>query len=210
MASRKQKRVVVDITKEAYGPATVEDLNRGIKERKEGLQKMYKAFQKAKLDLRAAIDAYDRDAEPAEKKAALATIHQKTEEIKTIYNNYSEENPFNTEQKVVHQVGFEDIQGYLYRELSFEHHRTGKIPPHKFGDSLVGTVGTLTYPIAYPSEWFFKPKVSAPAAVATAELGAEVGPGGSKKGGGMENGPKKQLSGRQIGAIIAARRAGRF
>ena len=158
---------------------------------------MYEVFQKTKQELREAVASYNPDAERTEKDAALNAISLKTNEMKQHY----------AASQGVHQVNYDEINGLLYRDLNFDNHRTGKVPPTQFGYP----VGTLTYPIAYPIDWFYKeavPSDGAAAAAAAAELGAEVGLEGQngQKGGG----PKKQLSSRQLGAIIAARKAGRF
>ena len=200
----KSRDLAIDITKVAFRPSTNEQLTESINARKEGLKTMYEAFQTTKQELREAVASYNPDAEPAEKQAALNAIYQKTNEMKQHYKTFcGETDPLNTVSKVVHTVNYDGIKGLLYRDLNFDNHRSGKVPPSQFGYP----VGTLTYPIAYPIDWFYKEAVpSDGAAAATAELGAEVGPEGKKVGGG----PKKQLSSRQLGAIIAARKAGRF
>jgi hypothetical protein len=182
----------------AYRPATVEELQANRKERKAELQSIYEGYKEAKKALREAVLKYRRTGKEEDK----ATVLKLTDDLATDY--FSQDNPFNSVHVVLYNPRpLNDVQsvptyGYLYRDLLFEHHRTTKIPED---------VGILTYPRANPAEFFFKPKVETSAQPSPAPLGAAVGSG--QKGGAADE-PKKKLSSRQIGAIIAARKAGRF
>lgn len=190
------------VTDVAYRPATVEELDRSLTERREELQTLHEEYKQAKVALREAVLKYRRTGAKADK----AEVVRLTRGISEGY--FSQDSVLNS----IHIVNYnpssnlnsiESIPtyGYLVRDLLFEHHRAGKIPED---------VGILTYPIAYPAEWFFKQKVTVPTQPAPAALAAAVGPEGQQGQQGGGDGPKKQLSSRQIGAIIAARKAGRF
>lgn len=190
------------VTDVAYRSATVEELDRSLTERREELQELHEEYKEAKVDLREAVLKYRRTGDAADK----AEVLRLTKGISEGY--FSQDSVLN----VIHTVKYNpssnlnSIQsipthGYLVRDLLFEHHRVGKIPED---------VGILTYPMAYPAEWFFKQKVTTSTQPASAALAAAVGPEGQQPQQGGSDGPKKQLSSRQIGAIIAARKAVRF
>ena len=191
------------VTDVAYRPATVQELDRSLTERREELQTLHEEYKQAKVGLREAVLKYRRTGAVADK----AEVVRLTREISEGY--FSQDSVLNSIHIVNYNPSsnFNSIEsiptyGYLIRDLLFEHHRVGKIPED---------VGILTYPVAYPAEWFFKQKVTAPTQSAPAALAVAPGPEGQQgQMGGGSDGPKKQLSSRQIGAIIAARKAGRF
>lgn len=203
---RTTRPTVPSVTDVAYRPATVEELDKSLTNRKQELQTLHEEYKQAKVALREAVLKYRRTDDATDK----AEVVRLTRDISRGY--FSQDNVLNFIHKVnynpssnLNSIKSIPTYGYLVRDLLFEHHRSGKVPED---------VGILTYPIAYPAEWFFKQKVEAPAQPASAVLGADVGPEGrqgqlGQLGGGSDE-PKKQLSSRQIGAIIAARKAGRF
>lgn len=187
------------VTDVAYRPTTTEELDRSLTNRKQELQELHEGYKEKKKELREAVLKYRRTGAEADKEEVLRL----TTDISDGY--FSQGSVLNS----IHVLKYNPLSnknavesiptyGYLYRDLTFEHNRTTKIPED---------VGILTYPEAYPANWFFKPKVEVATSAAPAALGAAVGQQG-QQGGADE--PKKQLSSRQIGAIIAARKAGRF
>lgn len=198
------------VTDVAYRPATTEELDRSLTNRKQELQELHEGYKEKKKELREAVLKYRRlntkEGDTEAKAAAKADVLRLTKDISEDY--FSQESVMNS----IHVLKYNPLSnknaiesiptyGYLYRDLTFEHNRTTKIPED---------VGILTYPEAYPANWFFKPKVEVAASAAPAALGAAVGSENQKPQQGGSDEPKKQLSSRQIGAIIAARKAGRF
>ncbi len=186
-----------DVTSEAYRPATLGELQASLHQRTEGLQDMAKEYEEAKLAMRMAVQAYRST--PSDEQ--LNAVLNATSTFKEIYAKYSKNgihhvgiNPSKTDE-----VQIMPVRGWVYRQLTFDHYRDRKLPT---------PVGTLTYPDAYPAQWFYRPATieSTVNSSEPAALGAEVGV--PQKGGSEDS--KKQLSSRQIGAIIAARRANRF
>jgi hypothetical protein len=187
------------ITKVAYRPTTTDELGNYLTTRKEELQKIHEEYKEKKVELREAVRKYRATGAEADKAEVLNITNK-------LSTGYFSQGVFQTLHELQYNPtltrdGIQTVPtyGYLYRDLTFEHHRTTKIPEH---------VGIVTYPNAYPADWFYKPKVEAPTQNALADLGAKVGPETPQSGGGDES--KKQLSSRQIGAIIAARKARRF
>lgn len=220
-ASKENPYQPVNITTATYRPSTKDELVIHLNERKEQLEAMGKDYKEAKVALRDAIDAYRRaESGTEEKETALNEVLNKQQEMTNVYVRYSKENPFNERAFNIHEVKYypirkkfrvmkkdgENLQfvptkSYPYRELTFDKYRDTTIPT---------PVGILTYPEANPSSWYFTRVLSQTggAEEEPAELSAEVGPEGRQKSG--SEGPKQQLSSRQIGAIIAARKARRF
>jgi hypothetical protein len=198
--SKRSKKIAVSVMDVAYRPATTEELDKSLTNRKQGLQELHEGYKTAKNELREAVLKYRRTSDATDK----ADVLRLTKDISEDY--FSQDNVLNDIHILTYNPSsnlnsIENIPttGYIVRDLNFENYRTTKIPED---------VGILTYPRAYPAEWFFKQKVTVPIQPATAALGATVGSDSQQRGGSNE--PKKQLSSRQIGAIIAARKAARF
>ena len=200
LQSEVRKTTDSSITDVAYRPATVEEVKKSIHKRKEALQAIHEEYKKAKKNLREAILTYRQTRDEVDKKLVIELTNEFSNDyfMSPLHNEHSlQYNP----SKNDNSIQSIPTTGYLVRDLLFEHHRTTKIPE---------PVGILTYPQAYPAQWFFKQKVEAAASLTPAALGAAVGSESAAKQKGGAEGPKQTLSSRQIGAIIAARKARHF